>query len=236
MAKTPIQFQRYSAWITQTDLVEGQAVTFGDSDLTVKAVSGPGDFVLGFAQGQKFTAGHDCEIFREAGECYALNDATAIAKGDLVRVNAAGKIEKALSNDLSVGYAMDNIAANKLGPIFFTRGQNSKFEKVTFTNAVNAGEAVKLATAAGQVTKAAAATDLVYGFAVKTVAANGEGYIYREGNVARAKATGTAITKGAVVTISAAGLIETGSTNTVGYALEAIAANGIGNIYFTRGA
>lgn len=99
------------------------------------------------------------------------------------------------------------------------------------------GQAVKLGTGDKQVTPVTADTDLVHGFvALQDVRINDDCNVYREGGEATALAGG-AITKGALVKVTATGRVivtTTANDQAVGYAIEAAANNELVRIFFTR--
>ena len=116
MSKGALDKPCYSTFLAGADLTEGTAVKFGAganvNELTVVPVTAAADFVLGIVYGDDRKNGEEVTIYREGGEAHVLAGG-AIAKGDPLKINAAGRVIKATSDDKGViGYAMDAGAAN----------------------------------------------------------------------------------------------------------------------------
>ena len=239
----PINLDRKAnvAVIFDTLAKRGQAVTFDGAvnDNHVRAVTSETDFVIGFASGMDYGKGDDGQIFTQDGEIYALNGGRPLAKGQAFSVDKKGALARAESTDTVLGYALKDIPADLIGPVYFSRFRNSKFEIVTFKSVVRAGQCVKQGAGHAEVTVVTGAADIVYGFPVNNNALNDVGYIYTatEGNVVLIRAGGVNLAKNVRVKINNVGsaLIATANKDKVlGFTLEDCLKNTAGRVKLAK--
>ena len=233
MGRSGTVYNRYQGRRALNAIAQGQAVKLSANDVTVEA-AGVGDNVYGFAT-YDINAGDTGDIQLEDSQATALNSGTALAKGDFVKIDADGKLVKALSGDLAIGYTLGAIIANVLGNIVF-----SKFvvrdDLLIANGAIAEGQLLKLHADARTVEAVSAVTDTALYVAKEDAADSETVAVYEHGRSVRALAGGTNIAKGSHVKVNAAGALEdagnTAGDPAVGVALEAIAANSIGVIQF----
>ena len=221
--------------VAKKDILKGQAVKSYPAALGVGPVSSIADNIYGFAT-RSFARNDTCEVFRPNGEAYALA-AVDIVKGTTVSINSTGKLVAHEFGAGSCGVSLDDIAADKIGPILFNFEIDRRLAPVIFRTNVVAGQGVTMHSSRDEVNAVSNVTDNVTGFALSKYPANSSGYIFVPSYAVYALAATGNLAVGDTVIVNATGKLTKEirtKKNVLGETLEAIAAGKIGRFSFDR--
>ena len=116
-----ILWERIQSFIAAAAISKGQGLKLGTNEQEITPATAATDVVMGFARRDavlKDTVG----VYFLGGQGYALNGATAIAKGATCKIDTSGKIEATTTaGDWICAIALEAIPANGIGRVHIVR-------------------------------------------------------------------------------------------------------------------